>query len=84
MNGENTWHVSVLGMVVFFVGVFARQYMVVRLYGWRGYLASQRNLTDKYRALAREQDAPSWPVPVSLLCLVSGIVIVFGAIFTSK
>ncbi len=84
MNDQNTWLVCVLGFAVFSLGGFARQYMVVRLYGWSGYLSSQRDLTQKYRALVRSQNAPSWPMGVSFLCIPLGIVVVFGAILLSK
>jgi hypothetical protein len=84
MNVQNTWVVCVIGFLVFSLGGFARQYMVVRLYGWSGYLSSQRNLTQKYRALVRSQNVPWWPIGVSLLCIPLGIVIVFGAILLSR
>jgi hypothetical protein len=34
MNSENTWLTCVFGFAVFALRGFARQYMVVRLYGW--------------------------------------------------
>ena len=77
---DHTWLLCVVGMMVFGVGGFARQYMVVRLYGWKGYLSSQRELTDKYRALVRGEGAPSWPLVMSPLCIALGIIIIFGAI----
>jgi hypothetical protein len=84
MNGQNTWLACVLGIIVFSVGIVARQYMVVRLYGWSGYLASQRDLTEKYRVRVREQHAPSWPIYASFICLTMGVVIVFASILMSK
>jgi hypothetical protein len=84
MNIQNTWCVCIVGFLVFSLGGFARQYMVVRLYGWNGYLSSQRNLTRKYRALVQGQSAPMWPIGVSLLCIPLGIAIVFAAILLSK
>jgi len=84
MNSQNTWLVCVLGVAVFARGGFARHSRVVHLFGWGGYLSSQRDLTEKYRALVRSQHAPSWPIGVSFVCIPLGIVIAFGAIFFSK
>jgi hypothetical protein len=84
MNGQRTWFECLLGLAVFSLGGFAIQYMVVRLNGWSGYLSSQRDLKERYRALVRNHNAPSWPIAVSFLCIPLGIVIVFGAILMSK
>ncbi len=84
MNSENTWLTCTVGITVFFLGGFARQYMVVRLYGWSGYLSSQRKLTGKYRVLVRSHHAPSWPIGFSFVCIPLGFIIIFGAIFLSK
>ncbi len=84
MNGQNTWLVCVFGFAVFALGGSARQYMVVRLYGWNGYLSSQRDLTEKYRAHVRSHNAPLWPIGLSFVCIPLGIVICFSAILFSK
>jgi hypothetical protein len=84
MNSENTWLTCVFGFAVFALGGFARQYMVVRLYGWGEYLSSQRDLTEGYRALIRSQHAPSWPIGLSFVCIPLGFVIIFFAIFLAK
>jgi uncharacterized membrane protein (DUF485 family) len=84
MSHQKTWLFCVLGFVSFSLGGFARQYMVVRLHGRSGYLSSQRDLTEQYRGLIRSQNAPSWPIAVSFLCLPLGTIIVFGAILLSS
>jgi hypothetical protein len=84
MNSENTWLTCVFGFTVFALGGFARQYMVVRLYGWGGYLSSQRDLIKKYRDLIRSHRAPSWPIGLSFVCIPLGFVIIFGAILLAK
>jgi hypothetical protein len=84
MNAEHTWQAGVFGMVVFLLGGIARMYMIVRLYGWAGWFASQRGLTERYRALVKDHRAPSWPVMVGLVCPVLGIIIMFASILFSK
>jgi hypothetical protein len=84
MNNEKTWLVVRFGFAVFVLGGIARMYMMVRLYGWSGWFSSQRNVTQKYRAVVMGHHAPAWPIGLSLICTPLGIAIMFGAILLSK
>lgn len=73
-----------LGFAIFTLGGFARIYMVIRLNGLKGILSSQKRLTTSYYELTKEQEAPLWPLVMSVTFLPVGIVIVLGAILWSR
>jgi hypothetical protein len=65
------------------IGGVLRMYMVIRTRGWRGYFSSQSAAIQDYRLLVSKHQAPSWPIPLSYLCAVGGIVTIFGSIIFS-
>jgi hypothetical protein len=77
---DKTFFWGVVGLIFFGIGGALRMYMVVRVKGWSGYLARQTGVIDSYRTLAMDRRAPSWPLPVSYLCMVLGVAFVFGSI----
>lgn len=59
-------------------------YVVVRVNGLAGYLKSQAGVSDGYRKLIAESQAPSWPLPMSYLFIALGFVTIFGSILISR
>jgi hypothetical protein len=79
---DKTYFWCVVGMIFFWVGAALRMYMVVRVNGLAGYLKSQAGVSDGYRKLISESQAPAWPLPTSYLCIALGIATIFGSILT--
>lgn len=59
-------------------------YMVIRVKGLAGYLKPQAGVSDGYRKLIANGQAPSWPLPMSYLCIALGIITEFGSILLSR
>lgn len=78
---KNTWLWCIAGVIVFSLGIALRMYLVVRVKGWKGYLARQAGVVEAYRGLVASGSAPSWPLPTSYVLMAVGIVFVFGSIF---
>jgi hypothetical protein len=55
-------------------------YMVVKVKGCAGYLASQSGAPSAYQRLASDDQAPYWPLPVSYALMLSGVLTIFGSI----
>jgi hypothetical protein len=81
---DKTYFWCVVGIILFFLGGTLRMYMVVRVNGLAGYLKPQAGVSDGYRKLIAKNKAPSWPLPMSYLFIVLGVVTVFGSILISR
>lgn len=72
-----------LGFAVFLAGGVLHMYMVIRVRGLRGYFSSSGAARKGYRSLVEKRCAPLWPLPVSLLCTIGGIIIMFISVILS-
>jgi hypothetical protein len=81
---KNTFAWCIVGFLCFSLGGTLRMYMVIRVKGWAGYLGRQTGITDSYRQLVIENQAPAWPLPMSYTCIAVGIAVAFGAILIGQ
>jgi hypothetical protein len=81
---KNTFLWSIIGFICFCIGCALRMYVIIRAKGLIGFVSRQTEVSTFYRRLVADNQAPKWPMPLSYVFLALGIVIVFGAILSSK
>lgn len=71
-----------VGFIIFCIGIIARSYMTIRANGGVLFRVTPSGSTEvDYMKLVREGRAPLWPLIVSTVCIIAGIVIIFGSLF---
>jgi hypothetical protein len=75
-----TYIVSLLGAVIFGVGLSGINSMNIRIQGRMNMFKLLPDLKSKYRRLIREEGAPMWPLIVGIWCMPLGAMISFAAI----
>ena len=74
----------ILGFVIFGIGAMTRAYMTILLRqasGWSGFRPWSTEMA--YRRLMKEENAPAWPLILTVICLPVGVLIAFAAVLLS-
>jgi hypothetical protein len=68
------------GIGVSALGIHGLRYMQARVLGGWNRVQVAHDLTERYRALVRESNAPLWPLITYRVCMPLGVVITFSSI----